>query len=452
MHHIKNILFLCSFFTLLQGMEPPENKHFSSLFESCITALRKQINTAPTVQREKLINELNSLPYPVKDSLLQYLIERYSYILMKYSPAQPSIAGFIPPINTVENANTIFTCGEFTPDGKYILFGSDVQCYCYLIDITTHECKLKFGGYKGIISCLAISNDGNYALVGTRHNKMQVWSLETGICLQEHTLPSTPVMVTFSNDKDSMNSIVITTDKRITYIKNIVSSSPENTVIPIPNGQPTHFQPSMAQGAFNPDKTQFAVASQSEQAIELVSLRDGSIRHIRYDKPGHAFFNVLTYSKDGNFLYLADGHGFIYVANLTTDKIDHEIRLPGRESVLRMTTTHNEHYALVTTFDNYPRALTKELRLRILDLKEHTFIKDIALGFNVKNVKAYTPSLITHPKGHYALSVFLNGTAYLFDIHSILAQLNIYTIFNIIKDHEYELPQHPQQKSKCLIS
>ncbi|HPA18596.1 MAG TPA: protein kinase [Verrucomicrobiae bacterium] len=73
-------------------------------------------------------------------------------------------------------------CGAFSPDGRFVLSGSDDESL-RLWDVATGKCLRTFQGQVKSVARVAFSYDGRLALSGGRIEAIQLWEVATGKCL-----------------------------------------------------------------------------------------------------------------------------------------------------------------------------------------------------------------------------------------------------------------------------
>jgi WD40 repeat protein/serine/threonine protein kinase len=109
-----------------------------------------------------------------------------------------------------------------TPDGRFVLSGHDEE-NLYLSDITTGkriERKLygtsldSLGFVSSVVSALAISSDGKYAVTGTQNAELRLWNLTTG-----------EIIRVYKGHEEKVTSLALTPDGQF-----IISGSEDSTV------------------------------------------------------------------------------------------------------------------------------------------------------------------------------------------------------------------------------
>lgn len=114
-------------------------------------------------------------------------------------------------IETFKGKMCPILCVAFSPDGKTIASGESWADYAVrLWDVSTGEPKHTLKGHSKIVSCVAFSPDGNILTSGGADNTIRIWDVVTGKHIRTLIGHTGPVKnITFSSDGQILTSCSI---------------------------------------------------------------------------------------------------------------------------------------------------------------------------------------------------------------------------------------------------
>jgi WD40 repeat protein len=300
--------------------------------------------------------------------------------------------------NKPENKDgTIVTSVAFSPDGRYALSGSDVGIL-KLWEINSGNLVRIFRGHSQEVTSVSFSPDGHYALSGSWDNTLKLWEIASGKEIR-----------TFNGHTSGVESVTFSPDGRYALSGSSITFSPDCSYVlsgsehytlklwEIASGREIrtfNYRYSVRSVAFSPDG-KYALSGSNDATIKLWEVANG--KEIR-TFIGHKFgVNSVAFSPDGKYALSASGDDTIRLWDISSGK---EIRSFRQPLVKSLAFSPDGCYALSGAYDTSIK------------------IWDVNRGKELRKFIGHTDmvsSIAFSPDGRYVLSGSFDNTLKLWD-------------------------------------